>query len=467
MRLNMFNSITPVFKGRREDRNTVQQLKQDNNYSLTENNQIKINNAIDNLANEKGEKNVKFLLDVADGLQYGTNIDLGKESKNNWKEKLHNAANKSLSMSDPITQKKYAPEMTRVFSEMKGLSKDEKDILKSRESILSRLDMKQLENEKNPNIKNVRSNLDYFIASSETPTKQKKYILNRLDFFLSPDYKINPQLKNKKTQAAAEMINDIVVDTKESKIPNTKAINQKHHGMCAAISIARKLTSYEYKPQYVDSIMSELDDSDKVMVYDKTRLGQGEKIPVEKIPVDFDDAERKGYRIVDASTTHWMHIADSYNGKNEATYIPFDAENFDVNRDNHFMRAIEDPEYSAKHRYYQSLLLSKDAVGRAKASKLKKDIKYSDNSRTRDKDMDQLQKTNKLITSNLNEVVSGLSKEEAHKALSDVLSLQSKTSKDIDDIKDDSTKYHFLPNEEDIMKERKIKALSKIHIEIE
>ena len=155
MRLNMFNSITPVFKGRREDRNTVQQLKQDNNYSLTENNQIKINNAIDNLANEKGEKNVKFLLDVADGLQYGTNIDLGKDAKNNWKEKLHNAANKSLSMSDPITQKKYAPEMTRVFSEMKGLSKDEKDILKSRESILSRLDMKQLENEKNPNIKNV------------------------------------------------------------------------------------------------------------------------------------------------------------------------------------------------------------------------------------------------------------------------------------------------------------------------
>ena len=65
---------------------------------------------------------------------------------------MHNAANKSLSMSDPITQKKYAPEMTRVFSEMKGLSKDEKDILKSRESILSRLDMKQLENEKNPNV---------------------------------------------------------------------------------------------------------------------------------------------------------------------------------------------------------------------------------------------------------------------------------------------------------------------------
>lgn len=460
MRLNMFNSITPVFKGRREDRNTVQQLKQDNNYSLTENNQIKINKAIDSLANEKGEKNVKFLLDVADGLQYGTNIDLGKESKNNWKEKLHNAANKSLSMSDPITQKKLAPEMTRVF-DATGLSNDEKDILKSRENILAKLDMKQLEKEKNPNIKNVHRNLDYFITSSETPIKQKKYILNRLDFFLSPEYKINPQLKDKKTQAAAEMINDIVVDTKESKVPNTKAINQKHHGMCAAISIARKLTSYEYKPQYVDSVMSELDDSDKIMVYDKARLGQGVKIPVEKIPVDFDDAERKGYRIVDASTTHWMHIADSYNGKNEATYIPFDAENFDVSRDNHFMNAIQNPEYADKHRYYQSLILSKEAVGKAKASKLKKDINYLNNSHSKDSDMDKLQKTNNLIASNLKEVVPSLSKDETHKTLTKVLSLLTKTSNDIDDIKDGSAKYHFLPNEEDVMKERKLKAFIK------
>ena len=56
MKLNLFNQVTPSFRGRREDKNTVQKLKQDNNYSLTENNQIRINKAIDNLANEKGEK---------------------------------------------------------------------------------------------------------------------------------------------------------------------------------------------------------------------------------------------------------------------------------------------------------------------------------------------------------------------------------------------------------------------------
>ena len=461
MKLNLFNQVTPSFRGRREDKNTVQQLKQDNNYSLTENNQIRINKAIDNLANEKGEKNVKFLLDVADGLQYGTNIDLGKEAKNNWKERLHEAASKSLSMSDPMTQQKYTPELTRVFSTPKGLSNDEKDILKSRESILSRLDMKQLENEKNPNIKNVQSNLDYFIASSETPIKQKKYILNRLDFFLSPDYKINPQLKDKKTQAAAEMINDIVVDTKESKIPNTKAINQKHHGMCAAISIARKLASYEYKSQYVDSVMSELDDSDSIMVYDKTRLGQGVKVPVEKMPVDFEDADNKGYRIVDASTTHWMHIADSYNGKNESFYIPFDAENFDASRDNHFMNPINNPDYADKHRYYQSLLLAKEAVGNVKASKLRKDIKYADNSRSKDSDIEYLQKTNNLIKTNIKEAIPTLSNKELHNTLTKVMSLQSEYSSDIDNVKDGTKKYHFIPNEEDIMKERKIKAFLK------
>lgn len=74
---------------------------------------------------------------------------------------------------------------------------------------------------------------------------------------MSPEYKINEQLKDKKTVVLAEMLNDIVVNTDNSEIPNTKAINQKHHGMCAAISIARKLMSYEYKPGYVDTILSE------------------------------------------------------------------------------------------------------------------------------------------------------------------------------------------------------------------
>lgn len=458
MDLSINNTISPAFRGRREDRNTVKQLSNNNNYSLTENNKIRINKAIDNLSKEKGENNIKFLLEVADGLQYGTNINLGKEPENNWKQKLHRAAEQSLMSSNPIVQKKYSPQIKKVFCEPKDLSEDEKDILKSRKNILSQLDMKQLENEKNPNIKNIQSNLDYFIASSDTPTKQKKYILNRLDYFLSPEYKINPQLKDKKTLAFAEIINDIVVDTKESKVPNTKAINQKHHGMCAAISIARKLTSYEYKPQYVDAVMSELDDSDKIMVYDKTRLGQGIKVPVEKCYVDFDEASNKGYRIVDASTTHWMHIADSYNGKNESDYVAFDAENFGASSDNHFLKPIEDSDYTDKHRYYQGLLLSKEAVGKVKAQKLRKNLKYFKNMQSMNSDMSHLQKINSQIKTELETVVPDISKKEVHKTFTKLLTLQSKTSLDIDKIKDGSAKYHFMPNEETVMKDKKVKS---------
>ncbi len=460
MNLNFLHSINPAFKSRREDRNAVQQLKQDNNYSLTENNKTRINNAIDNLSKESGESNVKFLLDVADNLKYGTSIDLGKEPQNNWKEKLKTAAEKSIAASNPIVQEKLSPEFKRVFKENKPLSEDEKSILESRKNILAQLDKTQLEDEKDPNIKRVESNLDYFIASSATPTKQKKYILNRLDYFLSPDYEINPELKDKKTLIFAEMINDLVVDTKDSKIPNTKAINQKHHGMCAAISITRKLTSYEYKPDYVDSIMSELDATPHVMVYDKTRLGEGVKIPVDKVQVDFKDAQNKGYRIVDASTTQWMNIANMYGADNkaEAVYIPFDAENFDVLRDNSIMNPIDDKNFADKHRYYQGLLLAKEEIGKAKASQIRTGMKRDDIRRNHEKDLEHLNKINNLLISNISQVIPAATEKEVHSTFNSVRALYSKSSSDIANIKNDKAKYHFIPNEEKTMKENKVKA---------
>lgn len=459
MKLGVYNTSVMGFKGRREDRNTVQQLKQDNNYSLTENNKIRISNAINNLADESGESNIKFLLDVADNLKYGTNIDLGKEPANNWKSKLHNAAIKSLSVSDPITQKKYAPELDRVFRTKKELNDDEKSILNSRSNILSKLDLSQLEDEKNPNIKRVESNLDYFIVSADTPTKQKKYILNRFDYFLSPDYKINPQLEDKKTKVFAEMINDLVVDTKESRVPNTKAINQKHHGMCAAISIARKLTSYEDKPNYVDSLLSELDDSPNIMVYDKMQIGKGVKVPVKKTYVDFNDAEKKGYRIVDASTTQWMNIGGMYDSTSvqKSYYVPFDRENFGVNSDERYVIPT-DKNIATKQQYYQALLKSKEAIGAAKKMQLSKNLNAVEHRQNRDKDLLYLQKINSLIKSDISNVVPGISDKEAHNTLDKLVNLRKNTSSDIDKIKDNSKKYYFIPNEESVMKERKVKA---------
>ena len=228
MRINNINIFSPNFKGKRQDRNAVSQLKNDNPYDLNVPNQRRISEAIDKLSNVSGEDNVNFLVDVADNLKYGTNIDLNKKSYNDWNLKLKNAAEKSLSLSDKSVQEKLGARVADGFKSQKPLTKTEKEILAERKNLLSQIDFNSLKEISNENIRNIKNNLDYFIVSSEVPTSQKLYILKRFNFFMSPDYKINPQLADKKSQALAEMVNDIVINTPESKIPNVKAINQKH-----------------------------------------------------------------------------------------------------------------------------------------------------------------------------------------------------------------------------------------------
>ena len=134
--------INVNFKGRREDRNTVSQLKTDNDYSLTENNSSRINKAIENLSNEKGESNVRFLIDVAENLTYSTGIDTGLKPRHDWKLKLKEAAQKSLTASDPITREKLSPVLHKVFDSKKPLSPDEKEILAYRDNILKNIQIK-------------------------------------------------------------------------------------------------------------------------------------------------------------------------------------------------------------------------------------------------------------------------------------------------------------------------------------
>ena len=209
MKVNLLLNL-PVFKGVREDRNTVSQLKQNNDYSLNEPNQRRINEAIDNLAKQRGEENIKFLLDVGENLKYQTVVPkVNKPVKNDWNAKLRNAAEESLAISNPILKEKGKNKLVNTIKNT-------------------------------PYHDEVKRNLEYFVTSSETPIEQKKYIIKRLNHFMSPKYEINPQLKDKKPQVLSEIVNDITVNTPESKIPNIKAINQKTHGMCAAIAIARK-----------------------------------------------------------------------------------------------------------------------------------------------------------------------------------------------------------------------------------
>lgn len=133
MRISLGTNILSniKFKGIREDRNTINQLKEDNDYSLNEPNQRKINAAIDNLAKQKGEENIQFLLNVGENIKYQTNIINGKKTKNDWKLKLKDAAEKSLESSDLMLRAKYQPEISRIFGPH-PLNKDEKYLIQKK-----------------------------------------------------------------------------------------------------------------------------------------------------------------------------------------------------------------------------------------------------------------------------------------------------------------------------------------------
>lgn len=458
MKVNLFTQ-RPTFKGVREDRNTTAQLKQNNDYSLTEPNQRRINKAIENLAKQRGEENIKFLLDVGENLKYQTNIDNGKATKNEWKNKLKNATEESLAHSNPILREKYEPEIKRVFDDKKALNTDEKAILAHKKSIMKNVDMSQLEDNPNKNIKNLERNMDYFITSTETPTKQKRYVMQKLDFFMSPNYKINPQLENKKTKVLAEMMNDLVINTPESKIPNMKAVNQKTHGMCAAISIARKAVAYEDKPNYVDAILSELDNKDTMKIYDRQNLGSGEKVPVKKTFVDFDYAQQKGYRIIDASTLQWMNIAGMYGAKNENyhDFNAFDKNNFDAFHDTFFTKNMEDNELKRKQCYYQALSKAKDDIGAVKSSKIKANLVTSSDNANYDKNLKLVQKYNESLKDDIKSILPSAKKEDIQSVTSDLHKLYQPVSEDIDKIDENLREYAFIPNEESSQKSKKIR----------
>lgn len=467
MKIYSITPFSPNFKGTRQDRRTVSQLKEDNKYDLNVINQRRISQAIDNLSKESGENNVNFLLDVADNLKYGTSIDLGKSSFNDWHVRLNNAAKDSLAKSPKSVQEQLAQRIAQA-GKKKPLTDDEKEILALRKSILSQVNQDQLDKIKNNNIKNLNRNLDYFIVSSEVPTSQKLYIMTRLNHFMSPEYKINPALKDKKTQALAEIVNDIVVDTPESKIPNIKAINQKHHGMCAAISICRKALAYEDKPNFVDMIMSELDDKPYMEVYDITKLGSGTKIPIGKTSsIDFDYALARGYRIIDTSALYWMNIADSAGSTNEFVrmYSGFDKTFFDTFHDAHFNMDINE-QLANEQDYYKGLLKAKNEIGEYKKQLKKEKSKNYDDYKSSFEKVEKISQLNKVLETNIAELApnSTISASTIRKISSELRRLEMPTSAKIAKSNDYKKEFLYLPNESDNAKLAKIKSFIAISL---
>lgn len=454
------------FKGKREDRKSVEQLKKDNAYDLNVINQRNISKAIDNLSKVPGEDNVKFLLDVSENLKYGTNIDLGKQPYHDWRVKLNDAAKKSLALSDAQTQKRLSPKLDAISSSKKDLSEEEVEILNLRKSILDKVDKNQLENIKNDNIKELNRNIDYFIISSEIPISQKLYIMKRLDYFMSPEYKINEQLKDKKTQALAEMFNDMVVNTPESKIPNIKSVNQKTHGMCAAISICRKDLAYEDKANYVDMILSELDDSPYMQVYDITKLGSHTKVPIQKADIDYNYALSQGFRIIDTSALNWMNVANTAGATNEfvGLYKAFDKNNFDTFQDSHLTIDVEDRSLVDKQDWYRTLSKAKNAIGEYKRTKLKQQYKKNEIYSSREENIQRQIKYNAILTDKIKGISPEISKDKVVKLYTLLINQEIPNSEALAKVEDSKKAFTYLPNEPEQIKVKKIKDLLKSNL---
>ena len=447
------------FEGKRVNKNLVKQLSQNNPYSLNDINSRAIDTAITELGNVSGLKNIKFLMDTAAKSKYSTNIELKDRPKNNWRQKLVAAALTALSITTltGIDVANFA-EKIKSAGEKKNLNNAEKEILKLRKKLLKSVDIEQIQRETTGGIKDFEHNLDYFIISSETTLEHKKYVLERLNYMLSDEYEINPQLKDKKSVAVAEMVNDMAIATPGHKIPNIKAINQKHHGICAIISIVRKKLAYEDKPNYVDSILSELDSSNFIKVYDRTKLGTGAKEEVVKIPVDFEDALNKGYRIIDASTMHWMQISkmNGYSNFYYQQYYPFDKENFDVKCDSFFNVPFNNEELVTVQNYYQALLKAKMTIEDYKAGLIKSKEEQSEINLKKDKNIQLMSAVKSKINLKMKSILPEADIQTLGRISGGILSLEKDYS-----IKIKNSDFEYVRNENDIVKKRKISSFIK------
>ncbi len=361
MRINGIKSAQSAFKfgfkSRRTDINTITQLKNGTN-PISENLKLNILGAVKNLAKMPDRANIEFLMDISENLNYGQGentefkaaldkdgITPEERENTNWQKLLNDTISRALDHCTEDVEDLRAKFVKSYGGGYKSpLTQEQKEVLDLRMHLADKLaqEAENADDEDIIRITNIRKNLDYFTASSEISINQKKECLERFNYFLSDDYKIHPQLTDKKLQALDEMLSDIVIKTPEDDVLTIKAVNQLQSGICAAISICRKAIAYEDKTRYVDIILDELKDSPTMEVYDVTELGTGKKTEIEKADINYDAALSRGYRIIDASAHIWMQNAHASGDGSILTerYTAFDDDYYGIYDDSSWYEGI-------------------------------------------------------------------------------------------------------------------------------
>ncbi len=344
------------FKSLRTDKHAVSQLKAGEK-PIIENNRQNIYAALNNISANPNRNDIEFLLDIADNLAYGQNgdsefkriLDLDgntppQRENTDWHAVLSDTIKRALNTSDEDIDD-LELEYDRIFGSEKPLTPEQKKLLDLRKTLTGMLcnDSTVEDAETLSRCANIRKNLDYFAASSEIPIKQKEECLEKFVYFLSDDYKITPQLEDKKLQVLDEMLNDMIIKTPQEDVLTIKDVDQLYSGICAAISICRKAVAYEDKTAYTDIVLEELKDSPVMSVYDITELGSGKKVDIPKTEIDYDTALARGYRIIDTSAHNWMQNAHACGNGTVLTehYIPFDNDSYGVYDDTSWYEGLE------------------------------------------------------------------------------------------------------------------------------
>lgn len=388
MKINGINNTFRFgFTSLRTDKKEIEILK-NGQKPILDNKKENILIALNNLAQNSDRSSIEFLLDVAQHLTYGqsgdsefkdiiddtTSIEDERENTD-WSQILAQTIQQALDLSgDDVSDLK--DDFEKIFSSKHPLTPEQQEVLDLRTALRQSVQSEDALDDAESLTRQAQiiNNIDYFVSSSEIPLSQKKECLEKFIYFLSDDYKITPQLADKKLNVVDEMLNDMLIKTPDNDLLTIKTVNQLYTGMCAAISICRKAIAYEDKVRYMEIIMEELKDSPTMEVFDITDLSSGAKVNIPKINIDYDTAIEQGYRIIDASAHNWMHNAHASGDGTIQTesYVAFDNDSFGIYDDTSWYEGLN-PELSGEKVLLRALIKEKEALD--SVQKLKKKTK--------------------------------------------------------------------------------------------